>query len=87
MALTKGVTMTEYADQRAHDVFWMTAEERDELNPQGQPFTLSHRLILDEEPHGMVRPRCACGNWGMVGFVQVPMAHIFFAGHCNSSAS
>ncbi len=50
------------------------------LNPPGQPFTLSHRLVL-EENRGMVRPSCACGGWQFHGYIQEPMAHALFARH------
>ena len=76
--------MTEYADQRAHDVTWMTAKERENyLNPTGQPFVLTHRLVLSHLGD-MVQPACLCGSWSMRGYVREPTAHTFFARHCET---
>lgn len=73
-----------FADQRAHDVAWMTADERNALNPEGQPFTLEHRLIIEPLGTGdQLRPSCACGKWAMHGYVHQSTAHALFAAHCG----
>lgn len=69
--------MTEYADQRAHDVAWMTAAEREALDraaahvyAEAQDDTYSH----------LVNAQCACG-WRMSGYMRRELAWHFWRRH------
>lgn len=68
----------------------MDKATRDELlNPPGQPFTLSHRLILELGGYPGVplyRPSCACGTWEMHGYIREGAAHALFGQHCSQAS-